>query len=294
MIDSNLNIVSDLLRWGRERLEKAEIEDSAISAELLMRSLLGLSRAQFILGHDRLVDPKTESEYKALVERRAAREPLQHLIGWVDFYNITLKADRRALIPRPETEILVETVLGMLKGQSSPEILDIGTGSGNIAIAIARSLPGSRLVGLDISPEALQLAEFNATHNGVEDQIKLVRGDILDLPFVRSLEAFDCIVSNPPYVSNLDREILQPEVVDFEPTVALFSGDDPLIFFKTIVINISYILKPGGLLAFEVGMGQARLVAKMMRDNFKNVEIANDLAGIERVVTGIYARPDKQ
>ena len=293
MIDSHFSIVSDLLRWGREKLESAGIEDNAISSELLLRSLLGLSRAELILAHSRKVDSETESQYKNLIERRAAREPLQHLVGWVDFYNITLKTDSRALIPRPETEILVETVLGRLKGVSTLEILDIGTGSGNIAIALAKSLPGARLTGLDISPDALQLAQFNATHNGVERQIKFVGGDILDAIFAESLGIFGCVVSNPPYVSYAEKEHLQPEVLEFEPRAALFSGDDSLIFFKTIVSIISYILKPGGLLAFEIGIGQARLIAKMMKDSFKNVEIVNDLAGIERVITGIYAGPDK-
>jgi release factor glutamine methyltransferase len=150
------------------------------------------------------------------------------------------------------------------------------------------------VVGLDISAEALHLAQFNAAHNSVENQLKLIQGDILDPEFVPALGAFDCVVSNPPYVALSEKGGLQPEITRFEPEAAVFSGDDPLIFFKTIVGNISYILKPGGLLAFEVGRGQAHVVASMMRGNFERIVIARDLAGIERVITGIYARLDKR
>jgi release factor glutamine methyltransferase len=287
-------IHSDLLNWGRERLESAGIDDSAISAELLLRSLLGLSRSAFVLAHRKTADPNIEIEYKALIERRAAREPLQYLVGWVDFYNVTLKTDRRALIPRPETETLVEIVLGKLNDVSAPSILDIGVGSGNIAVALAKNRPDSNVIGVDISADALQLAAVNASHNDVSKQISLVQGDIRNIAFASSLGNFDCVVSNPPYIAASEKDNLQPEITRFEPEIAVFSGDDPLIFFKTIIACLSYILKAGGVLAFEVGMGQARLVADLMAGDFDSIEIKKDLTGIERVITGIYARPDKR
>jgi len=284
--------LSNLSRWAKERLKNAGIEDYEISADHLLRSLLGLSKADFILSYNQIVTLETEAQYRSLIERRAMHEPLQHLIGSVEFYSITLKSDRRALIPRPESEILVETVLAKLKGISSPRVLDIGTGSGNIAIALAKNIPDSHVVALDISHEALQLAEQNIELNGVANRVRLIQGDILDPEFIRALGKFNCVVSNPPYVADSEKGSLQPEVTVFEPAMAIFAGDDPLIFFKTIIGVISYILQRGGLLAFECGMGQAGEIAGMMRACFGLIEITPDLANIERVVTGVYERSD--
>jgi release factor glutamine methyltransferase len=178
-----------------------------------------------------------------------------------------------------------------MQNASSISILDIGAGTGNIAIALAKNLPGSRVTAVEISREALDLAVYNAELNAITRQIQFVQGNILTPEFIHTLGSFDCVVSNPPYVSQQDRDKLQAEITRFEPAVAVFSGDDPLIFFKTIVGNISYILKAGGLLAFEVGKGQAPAVAVMMKNEFNHIEITSDLAGIERVVTGFYARP---
>jgi release factor glutamine methyltransferase len=176
---------------------------------------------------------------------------------------------------------------------SAPSILDIGTGSGNIAVALARNAPGSHITGVDINREALQLAAFNSEHNSLAAQIKLVEGDILDNDFVKSLGLFDLVVSNPPYVAADEGHKLQPEITMFEPASALFCGQDPLKFFKTIIGCISYILKAGGYLAFEAGFGQPEQIVEFMKQDFKNIEIVEDLAGLERVVVGTYARSNK-
>jgi release factor glutamine methyltransferase len=286
--------VSELLRWGKERLNKAGIEDFNISADHLLGAVLNLTRSQLILANDKHIEKKDIEKYTALIERRAQREPLQYVIGWVDFYNVSLKCDPRGLIPRPETEILVETVIEKLKSRRSPSILDIGTGSGNIAIALAMNIYDSRVTGLDISAGALELAAFNADLNKISDRLRLIEGDIADANFLHQLGRFDCIVCNPPYVSPGERHRLAPEVIQFEPAAALFTGDDSLFFFKTIVGGVSYILNPGGLLAFEVGFGQAIQIAEIMRPDFTTIEIRKDLAGIERVITGIYAGIDKE
>jgi release factor glutamine methyltransferase len=289
-MDQTLN---DLLIWGKETLRAAEISDYDISAELLLRSLLKVTRSQLILRLDNPIQPEIKTQFINLITKRASHLPLQYLIGEVEFYNITLVSDARALIPRPETEILVETVLNKIRLFQSPKILDIGTGSGNIAIAIARNSSESNLTGIDISREALDLAATNARINQVEERVDFVRGDISDSDFVRSLGLLDCVVSNPPYVSDLDRVTLQPEVARFEPRAAVFAGNDPLIFYKTIIANISYILRTRGLLAFEVGLGQAKVVSDLMAPAFDEICITKDLSGIERVVTGFYAGTDK-
>ncbi len=281
--------IVELLNWGRETLKRAGIEDYNLSAELLLRSILNLSRSEIILGLSNQASPEITLKYEELIAKRAARIPLQHLTGFVEFYNVTLQSDSRALIPRPETEILVETIIEKLKSMRSPKILDIGAGSGNISIALAKNIADSKVVGVDISQDAMGLARSNAKLNQVVNQIEFIEADILDIKNLKLLGKFDCVVSNPPYVAAQDRDSLQPEVREHEPSVALFAGNDPLTFFKTIVAGISYILNIGGLLAFEVGMGQAEYVGNLMKPAFKDVTITKDLAGIERVVTGVYA-----
>ncbi len=281
--------IVELLNWGRETLKRAGIEDYNLSAELLLRSILNLSRSEIILGLSNQASSEITLKYEELIARRAERIPLQHLTGFVEFYNVTLQSDSRALIPRPETEILVETIIEKLKRKQPPKILDIGAGSGNISIALAKNIADSKVVGVDISQDAMGLARSNAKLNQVVNQIEFIEADILDIKNLKLLGKFDCVVSNPPYVAAQDRDSLQPEVREHEPSVALFAGNDPLTFFKTIVAGISYILNIGGLLAFEVGMGQAEYVGNLMKPAFKDVTITKDLAGIERVVTGVYA-----
>lgn len=284
--------LDQLLSWGKETLKNAGIEDYNISAELLLRSVLHLTRAQFILKLRENAPRVLANIYKILIDKRARHVPLQHLIGWVDFYNIELRIDKRALIPRPETEVLVETVINMLKSAQTPRILDIGTGSGNIAIALAKAFPGAHLTGVDISSDALDLARSNAELNRVKHQITFILGNILDIYLTQTLGLFDCVVSNPPYIGLAEKGSLQPEVAEHDPAAAIFAGADALIFYKTIVANISYILKSGGLLAFEMGLGQAEAVADLMKPAFKDITITKDLAGIERVITGVYAGSD--
>lgn len=280
----------ELLDWGRGVLGEAGLDDCAISAEILLRSVLNISRAQLLLEPHLKVDINKENEYKALIAKRAERVPLQYLTGWVEFHNVVLKSDPRALIPRPETEILVEAVLARLAGIGPRRVLDIGTGTGNIAIAIAKNRFDCEVTGVDISYDALELASFNAAHNDVVGWVHFIQGDIFDAEFVKSLGRFDCVVSNPPYVATGDRDSLQPEITLHEPPEAVFAGDDPLRFFKTIAAAIPYILLSGGMLLFEVGMGQAGEVAGLLQGAFEKIEIVKDLAGIERVVIGDNAR----
>lgn len=280
-----------LLNWGRDRLKDAGISDHTISAEVILRHLLKLSRSEMILSSARKIDAETAQEYKELIEKRSNRYPLQYLTGSVEFYNVKLRCDSRALIPRPETEILVETVITALKDRKQPSILDIGTGSGNIAIALAKNLPGSRVTGIDISKDALDLAAANVELNGVQDQVTLVAADIRDELMVSSLGAFDCAVSNPPYVAENDAANLQPEVIEFEPRIALFSPGGPLGFFESIIKVIPLILKPGGLLAVEMPFGRVPELIDLFSVKFAEIEIRRDLAGIERVLTGVYSPP---
>ncbi len=282
-----------LLRWGKDRLKTAGIDDYEVSAEIILRDIINLSRSELILQSNRRITSDQIDRYKSLIEKRSKRVPLQYLIEFVEFYNVRIKCDRRALIPRPETEILVENVIKQLKDIESPSVLDIGTGSGNIAISLAKNIGDSRVTGIDISEEALELARSNAGLNDIRGRLNLLAGDIRDKNFVESLGRFDCVVSNPPYISEDEIDRLQPEVVEFEPRRALVSPGDPSGFFKVILEFIPDILRPGGLLAFEVGLGQADEVGDLMSGEFDGIELFRDLAGINRVVTGKYVERQK-
>lgn len=257
-----------------------------ISAEILLGNILNLSRSELLLNPQEVVDQEKIDEYENVISRRGKREPLQYLTGRVDFYNVSLECDPRALIPRPETEVLVEVVINELQKVESPIILDIGTGSGNIAVALAVNVAGAKITGLDISEAALELAGENAAGNNVADRIKFFSGDIFDPDIVDELETYDCVVSNPPYVAVDEKENLQPEVIEHEPAEALFSTEDPLKFFKVIINLGPRLLSRGGLLAFETGLGQFERVKEMMSQGYNNIQSFRDLAGIERVVTG--------
>lgn len=276
-----------LLGWGKKHLKKAGIEDFDVSAEILLGNLLSLKRSELLLNPEQEIDPVIIEEYKKLISARSRHVPLQYLIGYVEFYNIRLKCDPRALIPRPETEILVDNVIDQLKNYQSPKILDIGSGSGNIAIALAVNIKNSSVIGVDISGDAIGLAVENAGLNNVNDRVRFLEGDISDAGFVEALDMFDCIAANPPYVAEYEMEKLQPEVIDHEPKIALFSKEDPLRFFKIITNIAPSMLIIGGLMAFEIGFGQSNDVEAIMSDKFEKIEIAKDLAGIERVMTGI-------
>ena len=278
--------IGSLLDWGKKHLRKNGIEDYDTSAEALLEKITGLSRSELLINPGRSVTHEKMEEYRNLVRRRAQHVPLQYLLGYVEFYNVRIKCDSRALIPRPETEILVDVVLKKIQGMKSPRILDIGTGSGNIAIALARNSINAYVVGVDISIDALNLALENAIANEVQDRISLIAGDILDEKFVANLGAFDCVVSNPPYVAEFEKEKLQPEVIEFEPEIALFSPGDPLRFFRAITEAAPRILKTSGLIAFEIGLGQASEIKRIMTLGFEKLAFLKDLSGIDRVITG--------
>jgi release factor glutamine methyltransferase len=273
---------------GRDTLKEAGIEDYEISAEILLRHIVGLTRAEF------LTNPHMEPEedkielYVNHIGRRARREPIQYITGETEFYNVTIKCDPRALIPRPETEVLVEAVIARMDTDRPARILDIGTGSGNIAIALVRNIGGSRVTGIDVSGEAIELARINAEFTGTAKYLNFMVTDILDDKAVKSLGKFDCVVSNPPYVSPDQKDLLQPEVTQHEPEVALFTSEDALAFYRRIVSSSEILLRSKALLAFEVGLGQADDVRALMTGRFGDIEVIEDLAGIARVVIGRF------
>jgi release factor glutamine methyltransferase len=268
--------VRDLLVAATEELEEAGVPSPRVDAEWLLAHALGVSRTQLYANGD---EPAGEREraFRELVARRARREPLAYVLGEWGFRGLTLFVDPRVLIPRPETEVLVERCLELLADRARPNVLDVGVGSGAIALAIADEHPGARVVATDSSPDALAVAAENAARAGLP--IELVEGEL----FAGLEGPFDLVVSNPPYVAPEDVDTLPPEVAKHEPRAALIeSGATEAIAEQALAQ-----LAPGGWLALEVADGKARQAADLLRQfGYEHVTIGKDLAGCERVVDG--------
>jgi release factor glutamine methyltransferase len=270
--------VGEVLRLSTEHLAAKGSDTPRLDAERLLAKAIGVERIELYTAFDR---PLTQPELVAareLVARRARREPLQYVLGEWGFRHLTLTVDRRALIPRPETEILVERALVLVGGLDRPRVLDVGTGSGAIALAIADEHPGAVVTGLDSSADALALAAENVARTGLA--VNLTGHDLFEgLP----AGPWDLIVSNPPYVEAADLPGLQPEVRDWEPHGAL-SADGAV---EAVARGAVSVLAPGGALAFEVGAGQTEATASLLDDlGFVEIRVTRDLAGHDRVVEG--------
>jgi release factor glutamine methyltransferase len=241
---------------------------------------LDLSRIQLYVEHDRELTETELAAVRELLTRRANREPLAYILGEWGFRRLNLKVDARALIPRPETEIVVERCLAVLAGRDDPEVIDVGTGSGAIALAIADEYPGARVTAIDASPDALALARENAELTGLADRVRFLEHDLTaGLPD----GPWDLVVSNPPYVEPEELATLQPEVRDWEPREALVGEG----MTEAIARSARQTLKPGGWLVLEVGDGTAERVCRLIGElGFSEVTPFPDLAGRDRVVEG--------
>ena len=268
------------LTGADEYLSRRGVERARFEAELIFSQTLGQSRIQLYMDLDRPLTADERGRALELVERRGKREPLAYVLGEWGFRRLTLKTDGRALVPRPETEILVERALALIEQLEQPRVLDAGTGSGAIALAIADEHPGARVVAIDSSREALELARENAAACGLE--IELRQGDLRG-PIARDPVAgeFDLVVSNPPYVLPEEIELLEPEVRDWEPREALVGVGVP----EAVAERARELLVPGGWLAIELGEGQQAAYAALVGDlGYEAATITNDLTGRERVV----------
>ncbi len=279
--------VLEALNWASDYLREQGIENPRLNAELLLASSMQISReGLYICLQDPLMEDKRE-RLEGLVLRRGSGEPLQYILGHQEFWSIKLKVDPRVLIPRPETEHLVEEALSILTNISSkkiPTVLELGTGSGAIAIALAREVEKISMVATDLSEEALRVAKENSKEAGVAPKIQFVRGDLLH-PFCRR-EIFDLILSNPPYLSVADLRGLAREVKDHEPMIAIDGGEDGLDFYRKLIDQVPSYLKREGWLLLEVGSSQAGHVSEMIEAEgfFQKPQRVKDLSGIERVV----------
>ncbi|MFQ6114321.1 MAG: peptide chain release factor N(5)-glutamine methyltransferase, partial [bacterium] len=260
--------ILEILNYSTDVLAKGGIENPRLNAERLLSHSLNMNRVQLHLNHDRPLSKPELQRFRFFLNRRLKQEPLQYILGEAEFMSLPFKVNSSVLIPRPETEILVEKVLQMcaerFNHKSTITVLDIGTGSGCIAVSLAKYLKGCRVTALDISKEALKTAEENARLNDVENKIQFVVADFLDSKFPEErAQKFDVVVSNPPYVSAGDFQKLPAEIRNYEPAVALEDGHDGLTFYHRIVDFSLKCLRPMGFVAVEVGLGQAHPVERI-------------------------------
>lgn len=259
-------------------------------AELLLLHVLHISRATLLAHPDRELAPSDQAAYESAISRRLRREPIQYITGHQEFYGLDLRVTPAVLIPRPETEHLVEAVLAHFKPLATQplRIADVGTGSGALALALAAHLPQARITALDLSPEALHVAQTNARQHHLSDRIHFLRSDLLaslshSEAAANPSESFDAIVSNPPYIPEADAAHLHPQVLDHEPHAALFAGPSGLDIYRRLIPQAHAALKPGGLLALEIGHGQRADLANLL-SSWQDVEFLLDLQQIPRVV----------
>ena len=276
--------IHDLVQGARDRFTSAGISTNlaALDAEVLARQVLGWDRARFLVDRNAQATSGFLLKYEPLVARRERREPVSYILGAREFWGLAFEVGPDVLIPRSETELIVEETVALVGTAGRPRIIDVGTGSGCIAIALAREIPGARVVATDVSPHALAVARRNAARHDVLDRIAFVETSFLD----GIEEAADVIVSNPPYVPAPSEAGLTPEVRDYEPRVAVFAGEDGLEGIRSVLQGAGTKLVEGGWLVMEFGYGQDDSVSELVRDcpDLQLERIRQDLQGIPRTV----------
>jgi release factor glutamine methyltransferase len=283
--------VLGMILWSADYLRDKGIDTGRLDAEHLLASVVGVDRLGLYLAFERPLTPAELDGYRPLLKRRAAREPLQYILGRQPFRELDLEVGPSVLIPRPETEVLVDQILEAIRGDDAGgTALDLGTGSGAIALSLAFEGSFASVVATDVDDAALEVARRNRDAAGLGERVELRRGSLFE-PLKRS-ERFDVIASNPPYVGEMDEESLEPEVRDWEPRAALFAGADGLDVLRRIAVGACEHLRPGGLLALEVGAGQARIVADWLESDggYDEVKVTRDYTGRERFVFARGAR----
>lgn len=275
--------IGRILKWTEQYFGGKGVEFPRLDAEVLLSHVLKKERIYLYVHFDQPMEAAELAAYKELIKQRVNHVPVAYLLGQKEFMGLTFRVTPATLIPRPDTEILVQAAVERLRGREKVSFADIGTGSGAICLSVLSFVPGSRAATVDISPEARAVAEENAQSLGLSERIEFFTGDLLEP--IRDRK-FTAILSNPPYIPEKDIEGLQEEVRCQEPYGALSGGKDGLDFYRRLCKEAPNLLEEDGVMAFEVGIGQAAVVAKLAEENplIKRTEILKDLAGIERVV----------
>jgi release factor glutamine methyltransferase len=274
-----------ILLWTQKFFSDKGISSPRLDAELLLAHVLGVERIYLYAHFDQPLTQSERDAYRALVKRRAAREPVAQILGKKEFYGRPFCVSREVLTPRPETEHLVDAALEWVRGRAleAPRLVDVGTGSGIIAVTLALELPSARVWGTDTSAPALAVARANAAALGVAERVTLCEGDLLS-PLVEQAP-FDAVVANLPYLDPAGRADLEPEVRDFEPASALFADEQGVATLRRLVTAVGPRLTAGGLLALEIGAEQRQRVEALLGETgFSGIETRRDLQGLDRVV----------
>jgi release factor glutamine methyltransferase len=293
--------VLEAIQRSSEFLTRKEVESPRLQAELLLGQVLGIPRMKLYLNFDRVLQPAEADAYRGLVQRRGQREPLQHILGTVNFHGLELAVSREVLIPRPETELLVEQAVAWIRtrakgaageiGEGTPcvlkeagplEVLDFGTGSGCIAIAIAAACPAVKVRALDVSNAALEVARHNAARHRLTERIEFCEG--AGFSALPANSQFDLVVSNPPYIATGEIETLQPEVRDHDPRVALDGGADGLDFYRTLAAEAAPRIRAGGRMMLEFGDGQSAALRALFEPGWHVEQIIPDYSGRDRIL----------
>jgi len=275
-------LVGEALAQAMAHLQSEGVESPQLDAELLLAHVLDVNRAAVLTWPDRRLTPKELTRYRDLVARRAAREPLAYIVGYREFYGLEFAVDSRVLIPRPETELLVEHALRLSRRLAAPLIADVGSGSGAIAVTLAVHLPRATVYALDDSPGSLVVTAGNASVHGVADRIFCLQGDLLSpLP-----DVVDLITANLPYVATSEWDELAPEIRDYEPRASLDGGPDGLDLIRRLLATAGTHLRPGGAILLEIGASQGAAVTALARQHMpqSDVQLHQDYAGLDRLV----------
>lgn len=276
--------VREILNEATRELETAGMETARLDAEVLLAFCLNCDRLEFLKNPDLKINNNKLSPYTKLVERRLKYEPVAYITGRKEFWSFTLEVNKGVLIPRPDTEIILEEALAVGKNIIAPRIADIGTGSGAIALALAKELPEPKITATDISPAALKVAKKNARNLKLGKNIEFLKGDL----FAPVKGLFDIIVSNPPYISAAEYEELPRGVKDFEPKIALLAGQTGVEFYEKLIYQSKNHLKKDGWLLMEIGAPQAEKIRDIMQECafFEDIDVRRDYAGHDRVIKG--------
>jgi release factor glutamine methyltransferase len=283
--------ITKLLNWVTQYLTDKGIDSPRLSAELLLSNVLNLKRIELYTQYDRPVDKEELNQLRELVRRAGQHEPVAYLVGKTEFYSMELNVTPACMIPRPETELLVQRAIEFLRTRKGTQLVcDLCTGSGCIAVAIAKNYPNVRIIATDICDDALAIAATNIEKHQLQDKIKLLSGDLFE-PIIPQLDSgqFDLIVCNPPYVSSAEYEKLDKNVRDYEPRLALFAGQDGLDIYRRILEKVDTFLKPDAALMLEIGYAQGQAMKEMLEQTgiFSQINIEKDFHNNDRIVTTI-------
>ncbi len=274
--------VIDVINWGRDYFVTKGIDSPRLNIELILCCVLKIERVKLYTDFDLPLIKEELAEIKSMIIRRSKREPLQYILGSTSFMGLEIDVNPDVLIPRPETEELVDLIIKKEGADSKLKILDIGTGSGCIAIALAKNLPNAHITGIDISDSAIKTAEINSRKNGIENILFEKKDFLTNCNFSTD---YDVLVSNPPYISKIDFEGSDEKEIMFEPRFALTDEGDGLLFYKRFAEVFFDLLKPSGRFYLEIGYNQSVEMKSIFADKY-NIEVRRDFAGIDRIIEG--------